>query len=562
MNDIEEFEESVRRMLQRRAGDIGHLGLSDVTVSDQTSKEVSPGRYRWLAMAAAVLVALGGVGLLMAAQRSSGQTETVAPVESSTTTAPTVVADEEPVPEPMPTLDDITSRLPAAVNLTTGAPLAINEGDSDPIQAATQYLSARLPLEPTVVLVETVGTLTLARWSVETDAAGFVVVRNNGNWAQVVAVLADTLDVEAERDPNTLRLIAGQATDDLLAVDVLTLTGDVVSTASDPDGFNDGDGLLFGTAGIAQTSSAEIDLPLEPVSVVVRVASVIEVANVGSRVQTFSEFVLDPVGFTAVCGSEPPLTVDVGTLLDPLTDGPTPFNERPLLENQSAWHYPGDRASIEIRWPADPYLAGQVEWDEVIQDGGRPTAAWQPVEIGEAQVITLIAPADGDPCSMVEFLIFGDTAAVDWWSTAISGELTFGMPLTIAELDPDVGPEGIDGNDGEPMPLVLSAEPETTPPEVPQTGSCDGLPDAGPETGVGNGSTHASAEDALADFVTRPLDNGLSPPDAGYVGYGDPDGDMIVYAVEGHSEGTALTAVTIIKSGDLWTVETWSAAAC
>ena len=390
-------------------------------------------------------------------------------------------------------------------------------------------------------------------------------VRNDREWAQVVAVLADALDVTAERDLATLRLIADQNTDDLLAVDVFTLTGDVVSTAPDPDGFNDDDGPLFGTAGIAESSSTEVDLPLDAVSVVVRVASIVEVPNVGSRVQAFSEFVLDPVGFTAVCGSAPPLTVDVGTLLDPLTEGPSPANERPLLTNQTAWHYLGDRASIEIRWPADPYLSGQVEWAGPVQDGGRPTAGWQPLEFDgelESHVITLIAPADGDPCSMVEFSLFGDFAAVDWWTTAISGELSFGMPLTIAELDPDIGPEGLDGNDGEPVPLVLGGDPETTPPEVPQTGSCDGLPDAGPETGVGNGSTHANAEDALADFVSQPLDNGLLPPDGGYIGYGDPDGDIIVYAVEGHSEGTALTAVTVVKSGDLWMVESWSAAAC
>ena len=152
MNDIEEieeFEESVRRMLQRRAGDISHLGPSDLIVGDQRSDEqTGRSQYRWLAVAAAVLVAMGGVGLLLASQRSSGQTETIGPVESSTTTAATVVDDEEPVPEPLPTLDDIRFRLPDGVNLLTGAPLSVNEGDADPIQAATQYLTARLPLEP------------------------------------------------------------------------------------------------------------------------------------------------------------------------------------------------------------------------------------------------------------------------------------------------------------------------------------------------------------------------------------------------------------------------------
>lgn len=175
-------------------------------------------------------------------------------------------------------------------------------------EVAQDYLDDRLPTF-TLKLeeVDEAGPLVMFRWSDdEHAAAGSIVIRSEGLLAGVVLATTDGIEVvSAEHTLDRIVAVITDNGDDLLAADVRTIEGDIVPTAPDLDGFNDGTDPIFASA-------------------------------------------------AAECGSEPPISIDVGRWLGDLVDGPTALSGRASVVGQRVWHYPGDTESIEIRWPATP----------------------------------------------------------------------------------------------------------------------------------------------------------------------------------------------------------------
>ncbi len=625
-------ETDLRRVLQQKAASISsaHAELPDLDhVTRSATTADNNGFYRarqepWyrrapvplqaLAAAAALaFIAVGGYSL-MAARSSITPIETSdeatgdeatgdeatadeATADEATTDGATGQASEAGSVEPAKPgfhLDAVQSSLPPGIDLVSG-PVVFSTHESDPGTIALAYLTDQLSSSPTLIKLETVDSLTVYSWSVDTGAEGFLVVRLGPLFEQgVVAVTTSTLSVEViERSVADITIEASHTTDGTLLADVSTVDRVMVATAPNPDGYDPTAANPSGTAGWSDDGRLITTMALDPVPVIVRLRSVTDVPNVGQRTIGIAEFAVAATGFGEACDPQSPLPIDVGTLLGSLDEGAAPDSPEPVLINQRAWHYPGDLASIEVRRPANPQRLARVPdliTSEVAE--GAPTVSWttdpnwapfmdtasdgpSPATL-QAYVLTRVGLDADDPCSSAEIILFGATEAVDWWMTALSGELSFGMPLTIAELDPtsglndpdfdpDSGSDGGSGgesggeSDGD---LVVDTITAIDVPTVAATGSCDGLPDAGPKVGSGSGSFHPSPEDALAHFLNE--EQTTDPPliTSGYTAYlSDTDQTRLSYVILA-DENFALTVVDVANTDEGWQVERWSGAAC
>ncbi|MGH1490331.1 MAG: hypothetical protein ACRBK7_13235 [Acidimicrobiales bacterium] len=460
---------------------------------------------------------------------------------------------------PVPDLADIMVNLPAQVDLDGGAMVYVGEEGMSPEKIAEAYLGDRLPELPVSVrAVESDDNLTLLRWQTgpETElfdsAAGSVVVRNDLVYLPgVVLATTDGVAVTSAVRSDTALMVAAEAVGDLpdpadessgmFTAEVVTTAGDLV-TGSTPG------------------NVVQVDMPDDGA-----VAALVRISHQGGTRVSITEFALDPVGFAEPCGSNPPVSIDVGRLLGALTEGPAPLSERDALVNQRVWHHPGEAAFIEIRWPADPAISSRLTPDDVdsadvisFQTYGDPQLVPD-----SAIMLALVGQSAVDPCAVVQISVYGDPAAVEWWGTALSGQWSFGFPLSIADLDPiespyenDGGRESDAGSDGS---LIVATEVVSDPPAVLERGSCDGLPDAPPKTGLGLGTISESAPEALLAFVAEESSVDPPLPVSGYTEF--PIGeDHITYAVVDGDRAIVVVEVSAVDGG--WIVEEWSAAAC
>ncbi len=466
-------------------------------------------------------------------------------------------------------LEAALAKLPDEVDLSGRVVLPFERGLTDPLLMARNYLGDRQAAMPDVFELERVDDVVVLRWSGPSGEQGYILVNDGVEpWDNgVIAVVADDHEIVlAEHTTTHVVSEARRGSSGLITADVLTIGGSIVEAAPDPDGLTEGERPLLGTAGASSTGEVALDIELGPTPAMISYRSVAEEPGSKYATEAITEFIITPSGFPNECGSTPPLDIDVGTFLGELTPGPASNSPNQVLDGQRVWHHPGDIASIEIRWPADPYLGAQLNRFTSTGEGA-DVASWDPQAIGEGgdavvgNVVSALAPESEGPCSLFQFSLFGRPDAVDWWLNALSGQLSFGMPLTIADLDPDVGPDGGYVDD---LSLVVG-EPQVVEafPQVPRQGTCDGKPDAPPNTGVGDGSLHDTAELALEAFVSQALPNGSTVPTRGYVPYrtSDDDGRIVFVLPAEHFDGP-LVVVDVPRTDDGWTVATWTTSAC
>lgn len=593
MNDI---EERVKEMLKRRSQDIGPYPndlqpprpdspngslLEAPAASAHTRLGEMPRLLPALSLAA-VAVALVLVGGILVATRGDdgasiaageGQRIETEPDTEADATQPvggsgdgTDDGDGVPTEPPAPTIEDFLAGFPAAVNLVSGATIHTDFGVTGAEGQAASYLAKRLlDLPASVTQIDSDGTMTLFRWSVseaDIDEAGLVLVRGGGGDHAVVAATTDGIElVDAERSLDTIEVSITDRRGEDLVVDINTLYGRPIPGVANPDGIGPVDAPIFGTAGFTEGDRIDVALSTDSQTAVVLAQ------NIGGTMLTVLEFPLDSVGFVDICGSEPPLTIDVGSLLGPLENGPAPQASTAPLANQQVWHYPGAETSIEIRWPADPKRIGRVD-PSTIGDSKALSFARSGMEPGGDHVLAVLEPPRSDsavldPCSILQFSVLGDPAAVDWWSTALSGELSFGLPLTIADLDPAIGPDG-GGDSGEGAPsdeLVTGTVEVDAAPRLPETGSCDGLPNDPPRAGQGSPSDPPQTDSRAAlevflDGTGRRLD-----PPLGTTGYTELiiDDQNLSYV---YPSVDPVVVVNVQLGPGGWQVTNWEASPC
>lgn len=595
MTDI---ETEVRRMLHRRAADIADTAdtadIADtadwpggdggapgdamggpplvrpgapIGLGNGAGPTARPRRPRPLQVAAVLIVVVGGLVAALALTlgrdgSSSVETAQTAPSTPATTgpttsTETTSQVDDEAIsldPADVPTVDEVISSLQSAVDLWLGPPVSLDWASVTAEEAARYYLDDRLDtVEYHLVEGETlsfgvreeaddttqmVATLTAFRWVVseaDGDTTGVVVVRADAELPGVVVAVTDGVEVvTAERDLEEVRVEIRDAGGDPLPVEMTTILGDPVPA----------------------------DGPVGPIPIVIRARPA------GASPVSVTELALNPIGFPEVCGTEPPVSIEVGDLAGPLEPGPAPgLAHQPALVNQQVWHHPGPFASLEIRWPADPLALARLTPEEQAERTSFGTGVETTGATGEgpyapgpatAYVAGALDPPGSGPCRWFQVTVHGDPGTVDWWSTAISGELSFGMPLTIAELDPSLEFDG--GGEPPPDELIVDTQPGAEVPSVPATGSCDGLPDAPPRTGPGPGTYWATPAGALEDLLTVAPTPDVPLPTLGYTEY-PIDESNVSFAVSSH-HGGALVTVTVQHEVQGWTVTQWAAAAC
>lgn len=575
--DTDAFEHEIRTMLVRRAADVsegtGATPLPAIAPADFTTtrRPLGPGRRpgKVLVAAAAVLV-VAGFGAVYVAQSRSATTEAGAPI---TDTLPPKLSPTDATAAPPAAivgLDDVLASIPPGVDPVGGPPIYRGSDRELPEATARDYLARRLPDLPfLLVQVEEMEPLAIYRWSVDESgyqASGSVVVRQEA--AGPVVTLATTDGIAVSSLERTADKLAALVLDDdpdhgLLAADVTTLGGAILGDPTTTDGAQRTGPTGFGSAGIAEGSPLSFEVTLAPVPVVVRIQ------RVGGTMLSITELVVEPTGFPRSCGDTPPVRIDVGSQLGPLEAGPAPQSSVEPLVNQAVWHYPGPVNTIEVRWPADPTRLALLAPDGLLPDQipgqGPLTGAANGAEPGlsAGYVLEPVGSADragaADPCSVAQIAIYGDPAAVEWWQTALQGELSFGLPLTVADLDPALGPAGSDGAQPAPEQLVIGSDRSTQRPQVPD-GACDGLPGAPARQGTGDGTVSATAEATLEAFLAATATTTDPPlPTTGYTEV-QIDATTISYVVTGDS--SPIVVVDLSHTGAGWTVDRWAASPC
>lgn len=575
--DSEAFENDIRRMLARRAADVddGPAAPPLPTVGRDDSRPVRPGRWLTHVLAAAAAVtAIAGLGGLYIAQSRSTTTEAGVPVSwpLSSEAPPTSTTAAPGAPTPAGAiLDDVLASIPPGVDPVSGPPVYRGTIGELPEAAVRDYLTRRLPdLSFELVQTDSVEPLVVYRWSVDDPdyrASGSVVVRKEPDGPVVTLATTDGITFSSlERTAD--RLAAVVLDDDpargLLAADVTTLDGTIVgdSTATDSTG-KPGPPTDFGSAGLAEGAPLSFELTLAPIPVVVRVQ------RVGGTMLSITELTVEPTAFPLACGDAPPVRIDVGSQLGPLQVGPAPQSSVEPLANQGVWHHPGPVNTIEIRWPADPTRLARLAPDgappdQVMgQQSGAGAANGAGPGLSAGYVLAPVEPTNdaraADPCSVVQIAIYGDAAAVEWWHTALQGEWSFGLPLTVADLDPSVGPDGSGGGLQLTDELVVGSDRSDQRPQVPD-GACDGLPGAPPQQGTGDGTVSATAETALEAFLAATAATVDPPlPTAGYTEV-QIDASTISYVVVGDRSPVVVVDLRLTAAG--WIVDHWAASPC
>ena len=586
MSDIDvDFEQRLREMLHRRAADIeGHSEAPDIrqVVPDDDGRWL---RQPWvLACAAGVAcVAIGLIAALASGDRNRVEASDPVSVQSTTVGLAEEVDDEESADDelasdaeegvvseraltlpPESHMMAAIAGLPDLADLSGAFLLRSDLRSSDPVLLAERYLDVNWGFAPELTLMETIDDLAAVRWETADSGAGYVLVAvgDRPQGSGVVAVVADDITVTAaERSVLDFKAEVQEASSGLIAADVLDLDRQVVASTPSPETYSDSRGRVFGTAGSSTDGTLSVDVEIVSAPIIVRIQTLSEETDAGYEAGAVTEFVVRSPGFAAACGAEAPLTIDVGAALGPLAPGPAPDSPNNALTGQQVWHYRGESASVEIRWPADPYVGDradtQIWWTESV--GGTDGMV-------AADVATVIdSPAEG-ACSTVQLSLFGRANVVEWWTGALIGQRGAGVPLQLASLAPDPvsqnEPSGDELSGGD---ALVADEVQVVEefPVVPQAGTCDGLPDAPPRSGQGDGTQYEAAELALEALVVGLLPDGSALPQSGYTAYRSSSTDKrIVFALpSGHGAG-ALAVIEVLESDGRWTVDTWTVAAC
>jgi len=620
-----EVETLVTEMLTRRASDIADdpeaatRPLPALSAHRAETPDLRHGGRRrgvtgWprqLSIAAAILV-VGGGAVAVASQIGGGDQSpgATARIEAATADEPQddpadpgaaagdAVGDEAGdgvVDGPVgPTLEEALATLPDGFDPATGSTLWLDEDTTDPLAAAESYLADRLPDLPVELApIDEDGTLFLFRWSVTGDAqdldgiVGWVLVRLDPERAGVVASSTEGIAWgPIVRADGRVTVSVGNEFDGELYADVTDLRGQPVPGSPSPDGQGPADIRPFGTAGLTDGADRlDLDVPVGPWPVAVRLQ------HVGGTWISIAEVVVESTGFATSCGPEPPVSIEVGDRLGPLEPGPSGGSSIEPVEGQMVWHHQATddslQTAVEVRWPPDPVLAGRFTLDSFGPDATAVVAVGPsapgtrpfPRVTDQQHGIVALGPGSADdPCALVQLSVLGDPPTAEWWAGALTAQWSFGFPLTVAgpDLDPRSNPSDLgsdesglevdlesDDEGGGLVVRVVEADPADVP-RVPARGSCDGLPDDPPRTGIGPGEGFPRARDALAALVALPpSESGIDPPlpNGGYVEYVGVEADEPKrYAIGPDEAAYVLVEVELVDGA--WQVVRWEAAPC
>ena len=531
MNDLETLEHDLRRMLQRRAADIEDHQPSQSATSSFGNRWRTG---RPLMGAAAVVVALTA-GILLGNDPQPDRISTGDSVATDITSDPGVEGSTTP-PPPRLTYDAALAYalalLPPGFDPAASPSVSIDHSVNDPFAVATAYLSQTWGVEsPTVHQVEGSADPLIVRWTTP-DSAGLVLLRSTHLAVEVVAVTTDGVAVTAvER-----------------SVDELSATVELSPSRTVDLEFTTRAGQPLGPTHVVDAANGSVTVSAGPDVVLTRLAAL--------DPPVMMAFAIAPVAFATECGSEPPIAIDVGAMAGPLVTGPIIEGLNTPIGNQRVWHHPSDRADLEIRWPADPDLISRIavgpdqkSWGVDDPYHGGPSAP-----LARSHAVLLLDQPAQDPCAYLQITVDGDPAVAGWWAEALSAEWNFDYPLSIAELAPestiDDPGQSVDG------PVIVESADLTSIPTIPDTGSCDGLPDAPPEVGPGSGDAQPDPVTALTTFLdNRP--HMLAP--SGYTEIVI-DGTVAAYAVM--DDQGVYTVVEVEEATDGWIVIGWTGSAC
>ena len=573
----QQFENSVRDMLERRSRDVSEASLTSSVnfppiqgpnseapgARDEslTSSRTQRSSVNWARAAAVILVATVtlGVGIWSTREDSNpSEIELVNTTPSTVNTTTTIDAKSETTG----TLDSavtlavrdldlagLARLLPSSVDLLEGPPVLSTPPDMDAPSIVLAYLEQRLPdLSASIEQVEMLDTLTLFRWqdTEVPEASGYIVVRIKPFQAGVVASFADRVIIsDIERSVDGLQgsiasTGAGEFVIEVVPFQDASRSALATATASSLTGPEAAD-LTASVQGRVELDRIDPPRPLN--------IRIIEFADAPLAI---TEIVVGVVGFSEPCGVEPPIAIEVGDVLRPLEAIP-----EQALPNQLRWIHEGDDARLEIRWPADPTLTTRfrLPLDDsapgslVQRDAATQGASAQTV-LNEVVLVLVNKPAD--PCSMVQIDVSGPEHLSDAWSAALSAQWQFGYGLNVEEvqLDPDPSSDEV-------LELIVGTTTHESPPTIP-IGACDGLPDEPPRQGSGNNTSHPTPEQALADFVENQPDLDPPLPTTGYHQFEIGDTN-IVYV---YDPDRPIVVVSVSRDDEGWSIANWEASPC
>ncbi len=565
----QQFENSVRDMLERRSLDISEAALvnpdrlppnqrvstdtPDVRVGNLASGQARRPELFWARGAALILIASAVVGVgVWSTQGDSTASEvqlvgtTTSMVDAVGETTATTRADTVPA-APNVNLAGLTSLLPSSVDLLEGPPVLGGPPNMDAPSLALAYLEQRLPgLSASIKQIDLVDTLTLFRWQAAgvPEATGYIVVRIRPSDAGVVASFTDQIDgSHIERTVDGLQGTITSTGADEFAVEIVPfqdaryspLASVTVASLAGP-GSSD---LVRSVGGRVELDRLESPRPLN-----------IRIVELEDTPLAITEMVVGVVGFSEPCGVEPPITIEIGDLLQPLQTMPE------QLPNQLRWLFQGEDASLEIRWPADPTLTTRFRLP--LDDSApvsiinqKTTAQGADSQIIVNEVVLVLANEPANPCSMVQINVSGSERLSDAWSSALTYQWQFEFGLNVAEVEVDPGPSS-----GEVDELIVGSTSQGPRPTVP-FGACDGLPNDPPRQGVGNNTSHPTPEQALANFIENQPE--LDPP-LPTTGYYQVEIDDLNSAYVYNPDQPVV--VISIASGEGWSVVSWEASPC
>lgn len=266
---------------------------TQVEIADTPVEEIV-GRVRnarmWLGLGAiaATLLAVVAVAGLM----SRGSNDLVGP-------QPTVTDGTA--------LEQVVATLPETFN--PGTAIAVYAGNGSAEDVAIAYLLDRLGLESRVMFVEVVGPgFEAVRVEPgEVGHLGWVLIRRGeGDLIEVIASSTDGVDLsEVTLRDGQISVRVEASGVGILSLDVLELSGDPIAGAVNPAGVPRTGGPRSGTAGVVDASQPDGAAVIEFSAAGVTAPVIIRANDVGGRLLTVSEFIIEPEPGSA----EPEVTV-------------------------------------------------------------------------------------------------------------------------------------------------------------------------------------------------------------------------------------------------------------
>ncbi len=267
-----------------------------------------------------------------------------------------------------------------------------------------------------------------------------------------------------------------------------------------------------------------------------------ERVSVGPREQpsTVTTAAPAPAAPTSACGDDPPAAVQVPAAASGPLSGPAP-GARPPEEGQLVAHWLVPDGSVELRWPATPAPVYDLQTP---RGSGAWTMASHPdrteIDVGTDDVfspdvvIATVGAVESAECAIVEI-------------TATAGDL--------------VVRTGFDLDDATTVDLtaVVTAQVAGGPAPT-EAARCQGADANGTPPnrfGEGDGGVHAEPVDALRAFLS-----GRSTfAQSGYTEFAEDDGTYTYAQPLDGGEGWVVV-VSVVPSGDGWTVDAWTSSGC